>query len=418
MTRHKAEATTTPAEPLRIAGRPVAAGLRALAPDLSRRVLARLLEELPVYAALPGEEVAGDIAAIVQHSVRLFADAVEGRRIPADAELAEQRQSAQRRAEEGVPLDAILAAYQLGISMVWSQVSSGVGPQDHADLREVLDLLLGLQRRLLCAVSESYLAARRVIDSEEHNGRHALMAALLSGAEPDGTAPVASRYAVLTLALQRHPDEDAAAGALAAVDGVAARRKVRRVREVLDGFAEQPCLTAFQADRGTALMPLDDGAVPDHLRLRALICDAATAAGAPVTAAVAVADAAGVPAAATRTAEIVDLVRATGRPPGLYRLADVLLDYQLSRPSPALPALAARLEPLTPKPELLATLRTYLELGRDRRAAAAALHVHPNTVDYRLRRISELTGLSANRAEDLGDLHASLVARQVLRDRS
>ncbi|NUP50993.1 MAG: PucR family transcriptional regulator, partial [Catenulispora sp.] len=238
VTRHNAEATPTPAAPLRIAGRPVAADLRALAPELSRRVLARLLAELPVYAALPGEEVAGDIAAIVQHSVRLFADAVEARRIPADAELAEQRRSARRRAEEGVPLDAILAAYQLGIAMVWSQVSAGVGPQDHADLREVLDLLLGLQRRLLCAVSESYLAARRVIDSEEHNGRHALMAALLSGAEPDGTAPVAPRYAVLTLALQRHPDEDAAAGGIAAVDGVAARRKVRRVREVLDGFAE------------------------------------------------------------------------------------------------------------------------------------------------------------------------------------
>lgn len=404
-----AAATAAAAAPLRIAGRPVAADLRALAPDLSRRVLARLLEELPVYAALPGEEVAGEVAAIVQHSVRMFADAVEARRVPEDAELSEQRQSAQRRAEEGVPLDAILAAYQLGISMVWSQVSAGAEPEDHADLREVLDLLLGLQRRILCAVSESYLAARRVIDSEEHNGRHALMAALLSGGEPDGTVQVAPRYAVLTLALQRHPDEDATA------PGVAARRKIRRVREVLDTFGDQPCLTAFQSDRGTALMPLDDdGADLDHARLRALISDTAAAAGAPVTAAVAVADASDIPTAAARTAEIVDLVHATGRPPGLYRLADVLLDYQLSRPSPALPALAARLDALTSKPELLATLETYLHLSRDRRAAAAALHVHPNTVDYRLRRISELTGLSANRAEDLGELHASLVARQVL----
>ena len=165
-------------------------------------------------------------------------------------------------------------------------------------------------------------------------------------------------------------------------------------------------------------MPLpDDGADLDHTRLRTLISDAAAAAGAPVTAAVAVADASDIPTAAARTAEIVDLVHATGRPPGLYRLADVLLDYQLSRPSSALPALAARLDALAPKPELLTTLETYLSLSRDRRAAAAALHVHPNTVDYRLRRISELTGLSANRAEDLGDLHASLVARQVLGDK-
>ncbi|MEY9928315.1 hypothetical protein ABH926_002954 [Catenulispora sp. GP43] len=401
-----------PPEPLRIAGRPVAAGLRALAPDLSRRVLARLLDELPVYARLPGEEVAGDIAEIVQHSVRMFADAIEARRAPDDTELAAQRRSAQRRAEEGVPLDAILAAYQLGISMVWSQVSAGATGADHADLRAVLDILLEVQRRILCSVTESYLATRRTIDSEEHGGRHALMAALLSGTEPDGTVRAAPRYAVLTLHLERHPDEDAAA------PGVAARRKIRRVREALDAFASQPCLTAFRSDRGTVLMPLDeDDPAPDHTALRTLIANAAEGAGTPVTAAVAIADAAEIPAAVTHTAEIVDLARATGRPPGLYRLADVLLDYQLSRPSPALPALAARLEPLAGKPELLSTLHTYLRVDRDRRAAAHALHVHPNTVDYRLRRISELTGLSAHRTEDLGELHASLVARQALGER-
>jgi len=190
------------------------------------------------------------------------------------------------------------------------------------------------------------------------------------------------------------------------------------VREALDAFSEQPCLTAFRSDRGTVLMPLDDaGAVLDHEGLRALIDDAAETAGAPLTAAVAIADAAEVPAAVAHTAEIVDLVRATGRQPGLYRLADVLLDYQLSRPSAALPALAARLEPVAEKPELLSTLQTYLDLDRDRRAAAHALHVHPNTVDYRLRRISELTGLSAHRTEDVGELHASLVARQALGER-
>ena len=83
------------------------------------------------------------------------------------------------------------------------------------------------------------------------------MAALLSGAEPDGTVRSAPRYAVLTLRLERHPDEDVAA------PGVAARRKIRRVREALDAFSEQPCLTAFRSDRGTVLMPLDHaGAAP------------------------------------------------------------------------------------------------------------------------------------------------------------
>jgi DNA-binding PucR family transcriptional regulator len=42
---------------------------------------------------------------------------------------------------------------------------------------------------------------------------------------------------------------------------------------------------------------------------------------------------------------------------------------------------------------LLPTLRAYLDCDLDVRRTAASLYVHPNTVRYRLRRISELTGL-------------------------
>ncbi|MYW10435.1 PucR family transcriptional regulator, partial [Streptomyces sp. SID2563] len=134
--------------------------------------------------------------------------------------------------------------------------------------------------------------------------------------------------------------------------------------------------------------------------------------GVPVTAAAETAAPDGVPAAVARNGEIVDLVARTGRAPGLYRLADVLLEYQLSRPSEALRGLAGLLSPLDAKPELLHTLETYLGHGLDRRAAAAALHVHPNTVDYRIRRIDRLTGLSPARPADLQHLSAALVARR------
>jgi len=44
---------------------------------------------------------------------------------------------------------------------------------------------------------------------------------------------------------------------------------------------------------------------------------------------------------------------------------------------------------------LVETVTTYLEQGFSLEAAARLLFVHPNTVRYRLRRVSELTGLSA-----------------------
>jgi hypothetical protein len=55
--------------------------------------------------------------------------------------------------------------------------------------------------------------------------------------------------------------------------------------------------------------------------------------------------------------------------------------------------------------ELLATTRAYLECGSSREAAAARLHVHQNTVGYRLNRFTELTGADLSRLSTLAELH-------------
>lgn len=51
--------------------------------------------------------------------------------------------------------------------------------------------------------------------------------------------------------------------------------------------------------------------------------------------------------------------------------------------------------------ELLHTLETYLEFLGDVAAAAERLHVHPNTLRYRVRRIGELAGLDLGSSEDI-----------------
>ncbi|MER7541736.1 helix-turn-helix domain-containing protein [Spirillospora sp. NPDC127506] len=389
---------------LRMAGRPLAAHLRARAPQLTRRVVARLLAELPVYAELPQEEVAGDIAGIVQHSLRQFADVLERRRPAGPEEFGRQRDSAALRAEEGVPLDAILTAYQIGAAMAWDELAAGAEPADLPAFQEALGYFLDFQRLLISSVSAAYLEVRQILDSQEHGGRHALMTALMTG-ETAGHRP-APRYAVLALAFAPHPDE-AGAGQRARI---AARRKIRRIRTVLDEVADEPAFTALDSSGGTALLPYSAGWDVLH----DLVARAAKCADVPVTAAAEITGPAGIPAAVAQTAEIMDLVRRAGRPPGLYRLADVLLDYQLSRPSGALPGLAALLAPLDRKPELLRTLERYLACDLDRRATGAALHVHPNTVAYRVRRISALTGLDPARPGDLQLLHAALIARRAL----
>jgi PucR C-terminal helix-turn-helix domain/GAF domain len=49
---------------------------------------------------------------------------------------------------------------------------------------------------------------------------------------------------------------------------------------------------------------------------------------------------------------------------------------------------------------LLDTFRRYLDAGASLKATAAQLNVHPHTVDYRLGRLQELTGLDLRRPED------------------
>jgi DNA-binding PucR family transcriptional regulator len=59
--------------------------------------------------------------------------------------------------------------------------------------------------------------------------------------------------------------------------------------------------------------------------------------------------------------------------------------------------------------ELLTTLWCYLDNGRSLEATARELFVHPNTVRYRLKRISEVIGYDATGAREALILQAALV---------
>jgi sugar diacid utilization regulator len=60
-------------------------------------------------------------------------------------------------------------------------------------------------------------------------------------------------------------------------------------------------------------------------------------------------------------------------------------------------------------PELLETLSTYLDNGRSLESTARALFVHPNTVRYRLKRISEIIGWDATGSREAFVLQVAMV---------
>ena len=63
--------------------------------------------------------------------------------------------------------------------------------------------------------------------------------------------------------------------------------------------------------------------------------------------------------------------------------------------------------------ELLATLWCYLDNGRSLEATARELFVHPNTVRYRLKRISEVIGWDATGAREALILQAALIVGSI-----
>ena len=63
---------------------------------------------------------------------------------------------------------------------------------------------------------------------------------------------------------------------------------------------------------------------------------------------------------------------------------------------------------------LVASLRTYLACGRSPKETSEALHVHKQTVIYRMRRVEKLTGRRLSRTEDLVGFWLALRALELL----
>ncbi|MFH9353724.1 PucR family transcriptional regulator [Kitasatospora sp. NPDC017646] len=407
-----------------IGGLPADQRLLGGARELATGVVAVLLDRVPVYRRLPREQLTGELTRDTERRIRALAHTVRtGLPAPAE-EFTAVREAAARRAEEGLPLDAVLLAHHLGLEVCWEFLTRDAHAGDAADLLLLNRLLLDQLRRAATAAGAGYLDGQRSAGDRRSTARQSLLTALLAGTPAEEAATRAGTelppgYAVLCLSLADHPDEHSPG-----VDpGIAARRKLRRFGAELDHQARQSALTALTPSGGLVLVPLD--APPDLSadpsrgvasegmwpQLAAALAAAARAAGVPVLAGAATAVPAEVPGAAALAYEVLDVARAFGRPPGLHRLDDVLLEYQLTRPSRARSRLAALLEPLADGGELLTTLRTHLAGGLNRRHTASALHLHPNTVDYRLRRIAVLTGLDPARPADVLRIAAAIAAR-------
>ncbi|WP_158886893.1 hypothetical protein [Amycolatopsis anabasis] len=129
-------------------------------PEMTGEVVDRLVAELPLYGRMPPEELSNDISRVIERNLRVFARTFREGRAPGTEELAAIRDSAAVRAAEGVPLEAVIAAYHLGARVAWDAVVADIGPENLAWVTAAHDHVISYLQAVVPAVAAGYDKAR------------------------------------------------------------------------------------------------------------------------------------------------------------------------------------------------------------------------------------------------------------------
>ncbi|MFC6885482.1 MULTISPECIES: helix-turn-helix domain-containing protein [Actinomadura] len=360
-------------------------------PALARAVVAGYAEESPLYGGRIPLQLQTVMASTCRMALRLMLGSLLGQD-PPDADLRLIRERARERAAEELPFQEYVRAFHGCLYLLWDELGRALAG-DPGALGPAMRRAHGVYDSIQEAGAAGYDEHARTAAVEYDRSGARAVSALLAGdpsrvvAHFQGEVP-----AVLTLVVLELPPSG---GAEPATRRVAAHRRARRILDELERLYGDAPPADLRSSGGVLLLT---GTVD----LAVLAARVESAAGGPVTlAAETVRSPADAPEAASAARRVLGIVRGTGRPPGPYRLEDVALDYHLGADSPAAPVLLGAMAPLRGRGELWDTLLAYFAHDFDRRRAARALAVHPNTVDNRLARVHALTGVDVTTADGL-----------------
>ena len=370
--------------PIAATASPLTAVVRRIDRDaLAEQMFTRFQEEIPGYGRLPDSGVRAEIVEIIRENLDLALDWVAGGRAP--ARFDDFKASAKHRAAEGMPLEDLLRAYRLGGRAAWRAMVAEASADERDALPRAAELIMDYVDRVSAVVAEAYLDARAHLVSEQERNLRALLDALLSGEVLDArhysTAdtlglPLSGEFVAFAITIV-----GAGAGAHAKLAGALRTRRALALSEgerVVGLMTPRNDLAAVLP--GGAVVVIDDP-VPRE-QLAASLADVRIG---------------------------VDCAVREGRT-GVVAVRELVIDLLLAR-SPRVAADLRRriLSPLeSGRSDLLQTVSTYVSLGCDRRSAADRLHIHPNTLDHRLRRAQKLTGLDLDDPEDLATMVLAL----------
>ncbi|MGA5417118.1 PucR family transcriptional regulator [Streptomyces pseudogriseolus] len=363
-------------------------------PQLTDRLVAVLEEQEPAYRTA----VEGDAAATWQEVHRSLRHSISSLLDPRGARDGARRCSwkiGATRAEQGLPLDAVLHAFRLGGSLVWQGLvdeTSRTAPEDVRLLVHVASDVWDFVDEHCTVVADAYRQTERRLAWRKENRVRLLAAALL-----DGT----SRIADLPEAAEALDLPEQGRYAVVAVEGCAG------AQAVLAPDVRAHWHTGADTDHGIVLVEGDAAAiVPDEQPPGVRVGVSGTVDGLAAV------------GEARRLADTA--LRLCPEAGGTVRLTEHL-PAALVASSPDLAAalterLLGPLAALDPAEAevLLDTLATWLACDGSAQRAGRRLYCHRNTVLNRLRRYEQLTGRSLSRPTDLVETTLALTARNLL----
>jgi hypothetical protein len=375
--------------------------------DVTRLMVDRMIADVPVYKRLPPDGIA-DVEALATRNTRVLSAALEaGINLDRD-ELRYVAEHVRERVRRGVSLEEMLHAYRVAINTFWEEaVAEGV------TLGFSRDAALELARRtseltddLTTHAAETYvreISRLRAISDQEARD---LLELVLRG-EVDAEA-LATHHAA--------PGLDSAESLVVVVGRIAGTDRTEsdaletaaaQITKALTTAHASP-LVAVRTGVVVAVAPAEEGLpiaprlVEVHDRLREggtrLFCGLSTPRS----------SLARVPAAFDQAALAVS--RASTSQP-VVSLAELPIVQNLLLG--ATPTMRALLTSMAEEIDLdgresaagmRTTLRAYADQSMNLTRAAAALHVHPNTLRYRLGRIEERSGRDPSDFNQLVDL--------------
>jgi hypothetical protein len=368
-------ATNSDEQPWSALPRRLGDALRPGLPALADEILAAIAEGVPEYDRPMRGTFGRGIRGGVEQALAQFVDLLGAPEAAPQGGVYRALGRGEHR--EGRSLDALQAAYRIGARVAWRRSGEAAARAgiDAADQRRLAEAIFAYIDQIAAESVAGYAAAQARVAGEAERRRRRLVAALVDGypaVAVEAAAEEAGWQLPRMLAVVVAPDAERLAGRLG--PGAIADDEVVVVADPEAPGSRLPhVLEGVAAGVGPAVEP---GEAPFSHRL--------------AVAAREVADGAAV---------FAD-----------ERLPDLLVGTD--------PALAARLADRALAPladdrsgRLTDTLRAWLDAQGHHPTVAAALHVHPQTVRYRLARLRERFGTALDEPEGRFALQLALRAR-------